>query len=107
MISQDISHISALILRLLKFVSLYFCCVESGLLIEACSDKNLFASMLCVNPPAQLQRQEAWMSRAYPSSEFVVANTLAKWEKSEPNEIDFSQGFSQKVVHCIKKLFAS
>ena len=28
----------------------------------------------------------------------VVANTLAKWKKLEPNEIDFSQGLSQKVV---------
>ena len=36
--------------------------------------------------------------RAYPGSEFVVANTLAKWKMLEPNEIDFSQGFSQKVV---------
>ena len=35
---------------------------------------------------------------AYSGSEFVVANTLAKWRKLEPNEIDFSQGFSQKVV---------
>ena len=35
--------------------------------------------------------------RAYPGSEFVVANTLAKWKKLEPNEINFSQGFSQKV----------
>ena len=35
--------------------------------------------------------------RAYPCSEFVVAKTLAKWEKLEPNEINFSQGFSQKV----------
>ena len=31
-------------------------------------------------------------------SEFVVAKTLAKWKKLEPNEIDFSQGFSQEVV---------
>ena len=38
------------------------------------------------------------LSRAYPGSEFVVANTLAKWKKLEPNEIDFSQGFSQEVV---------
>ena len=38
-----------------------------------------------------------WASRAYPGSEFVVANTLAKWKKLEPNEINFSQGFSQKV----------
>ena len=36
--------------------------------------------------------------RAYPGSELVVANTLAKWKKLEPNKIDFSQGFSQKVV---------
>ena len=36
--------------------------------------------------------------RAYPGSEFVVANNLAKWEKLEPNEINFGQGFSQKVV---------
>ena len=48
--------------------------------------------------------------RAYPGSEFVVANTLAKWEKLEPNEINFSQGFSQKVVSTscfvIKSLLA-
>ena len=31
-------------------------------------------------------------------SEFVVAITLAKWEKLYLNEINFSQGFSQKVV---------
>ena len=36
--------------------------------------------------------------RAYLGSEFVVANTLAKWKKLKPNEIDFSQGFSQKGV---------
>ena len=36
--------------------------------------------------------------RAYPGSEFVVANTLAKWIKLEPNDINFSQGFSQKVL---------
>ena len=35
------------------------------------------------------------VGRAYPSSEFVVANTLTKWKKLEANEIDFSQGFSQ------------
>ena len=27
----------------------------------------------------------------YPGSELIVANTLAKWKKLEPNEIDFSQ----------------
>ena len=26
--------------------------------------------------------------RAYPGSEFVVANTLAKWKKLEPNKIN-------------------
>ena len=36
--------------------------------------------------------------RAHPGSEFVVANTLTKWEKLEPNEINISQDFSQKVV---------
>ena len=36
----------------------------------------------------------------YPGSEFVVAYTLAKWIKLEPNEIYFSQGFSQKLF-CI------
>ena len=36
--------------------------------------------------------------RVYPGSEFVVTNTLAKWKKLEPNEIHFSQGFSQKVA---------
>ena len=35
---------------------------------------------------------------AYPGSVFVVANTLAKWKKLEPNEINFNKGFSQKVV---------
>ena len=38
------------------------------------------------------------LDRAYPDSGFVEANTLAKWEKLEPNEINYSQGFSQKVV---------
>ena len=38
------------------------------------------------------------VGRAYPGSEFVVANTLAKWKKLEPNERNFSQGFSQKEV---------
>ena len=38
------------------------------------------------------------LCRAYPGSKFVVANTLAKWKKLEPNEVDFSQGLSQKVV---------
>ena len=45
--------------------------------------------------------------RAYPGSEFVVANTLAKWKKLEPNKIEFSQGFSQKVVSRTCSVFNS
>ena len=45
--------------------------------------------------------------RAYPGSEFVVANTLAKWKKLESNEIDLSQGFSQKVVSRSCSVFNS
>ena len=44
--------------------------------------------------------------RAYASSDFVVANTLAKWKKLEPNEkklepneINFSQGFSKSSIN--------
>ena len=29
-------------------------------------------------------------SRAYSGSEFIVANTVAKWEKLEPNEINLT-----------------
>ena len=43
------------------------------------------------------RNRDMWI-RAYPGSEFVVANTLAKLKKLEPNAIDYSQGFSQKVV---------
>ena len=43
--------------------------------------------------------------RAYPGSEFVEANTLAKWKKLEPNEINFSQDFSQKVVSTLVVLY--
>ena len=47
--------------------------------------------------------------RAYPGSEFekVVANTSAKWKKLEPNEIDFSQGFCQKLVSRSCSVFNS
>ena len=34
--------------------------------------------------------------RAYTGSEFVVANTFAKWKKLEPNEINCSQGLARK-----------
>ena len=40
---------------------------------------------------------QVFMNRAYPGSEFVVANTLAKLKKVEPNKTNFSLGFSQKV----------
>ena len=36
--------------------------------------------------------------KVYPGSDIVVAITLAKWEKLEPNEINFSQVLCQKVV---------
>ena len=36
--------------------------------------------------------------RAYPGSDVVVSNTLAKQKNLEPNEIDFGQEFSQKVI---------
>ena len=47
------------------------------------------------------------LCRANPGSEFVVANTLAEWKKLEPNEFDFSQVFSQKVVSRFNSLPAS
>ena len=34
-------------------------------------------------------RKTAFKVRAYPGSEFVAANTLAKWKKLKPHEIDF------------------
>ena len=37
----------------------------------------------------------------------VVANTLAKWKKLEPNEIDLSEGFSQEVVSTSCSVFNS
>ena len=51
---------------------------------------------------------EYWLlCRAYSGSEFVVANTLAKWKKLEPNVFDFSQGFNQKVVSRSCSVFNS
>ena len=43
---------------------------------------------------------------AYAGSEFVVANTLAKWKKLEPNAINFSEGFIQKVVSTSYYVYA-
>ena len=36
------------------------------------------------------------MNRAYPGSEFVVANSLAKWKKLEPNEINLAKVLTKK-----------
>ena len=60
---------------------------------------DMFEQTILFVPLAQL--------RAYHGSEFLVANTLAKWKKLEPNEINFSQGFSQKVVSTIYFAFIS
>ena len=38
--------------------------------------------------------------RAHRGSEFDVANTLAKWKKLKPNEINFSQGFVLYLNLC-------
>ena len=35
--------------------------------------------------------------RANAGSEFVLANTLAKWKKLESNKFNFSQGLAKKV----------
>ena len=56
---------------------------------------------VCIIPGLTLPLAIEAICRAYPGSEFVVANTLAKWKKLEPNELDFSQDFSQKVVSII------
>ena len=65
---------------------------------------------LTAHLPRMSLQAYVWMKRwvrAYPGSEFVVANTLAKWKKLEPNEIEFSQGFSQKVVSRSCSVFNS
>ena len=61
--------------------------------------KNMFLcfSFSCLHKP----------NRAHPGSEFVVANTLAKWKKLEPNITNSSQGFSQKVVSTSCSVFNS
>ena len=51
--------------------------------------------MFRVNKMRVFRTSSTKKSRAHPGLEFVVANTLAKWEKLEPNEINFSQGFGQ------------
>ena len=71
----------------------------------------MYLSTCCAGPAIQDQIEasveealsnSSWVdilvSRAYLGSEFVVPNILAKLKKLEPNEIYFSQGFSQEVV---------
>ena len=53
------------------------------------------------------RRSKMCVSRAYPGSEFVVANNLAKRKKLEPNEINVSQGFNQKLVSTSSFVFNS
>ena len=57
---------------------------------EVCHNKTSY----CIKPEERIHLLIVY--RAYPGSEFVVANTLAKWKKLEPNEGNFSQGLSQK-----------
>ena len=59
---------------------------------------------VCVFPKFVMNKARI---RAYLGSEFVVANTLAKWKKLEPTEIDFSQGFSKEVVSRSCSVFNS
>ena len=46
-------------------------------------------------------------ARAYPGSEFVVANSLAKRKKLEPNEIEFSQKVVSRSFSAFNSLPAS
>ena len=46
-------------------------------------------------------RKNPLLHRAYSGSEVVMANTLAKWKKLEPIEINFSQGFSQYIFNSL------
>ena len=55
--------------------------------------KNVQIKMYLRKPVYQVR-----LRQGIPWLRFVVANTLAKRKKLEPNEINFSQGFSQKVV---------
>ena len=71
--------------------------------MEACHENNFLHECLLSFSTSLFWNSEKTMvqkfdnDRAYPGSEFVVANTLAKRKKLEPNEISLSQGFSQKV----------
>ena len=68
-------------------------------------DKERVMHIICLRPVCPKSKkifcildQFVHQLRAYPGSKFVVANTLAKWKKLEPNEINLSQDFGQKVV---------
>ena len=41
------------------------------------------------------------MPRAYPGFEFAVANTLAKWKKLEPNEINLAKVLVRKQYQVL------
>ena len=57
---------------------------------------NELFQVYCIKPEERIHLLIVY--RAYPGSEFVVANTLPKWKKLEPNKRNFSQGLSQKVI---------
>ena len=63
---------------------------------------NICAKFFCIYTSGSGDVVEVYIRRSITgrtlSQKFVVANTLAKWKKFEPNEINSSQGFSQKVV---------
>ena len=60
---------------------------------------NMTEQILTGTQSLNTNKQAVWVQiRAIPGSEFVVANTLGKWKKLEPNEFDFSQWFSQKGI---------
>ena len=58
---------------------------------------NFIKGLLCVQITAHYMQGLLWLR-------IVVANTLAKSKKLEPNEINLSQGFSQKVCFVFNSL---
>ena len=75
--------------------------------------KKIINSLLYIRSNIILSLIRGWgvgegvITRAFPGSELDVANTLAKWKKLEPNEINFSQCFNQKVVSTSCFVFKS
>ena len=76
-----------------------FHCMVASLMLLALHHFEMIL-IFCRSTFRSAEIQNTITSRAYPGSEFVVANNLAKLKKLEPNEINFSQGFSQKVSTC-------